>query len=291
MLHSMTGFGRGMTESPLAIQQWEIRSVNSRYLEIKWKLPSSIRFLEPLLEKNVRRHAFRGRLEINLYLRFTEKSPLAPALDTPMAESMLKMLGELARMRGDTFTPDYTLLLSIPSLWLESQCEYGEEFEFQLQEGLNLAIADWNEVRALEGEALGTDLSARIARMQEWTETIKDRVPEITAIRTRNLEERLNNAISGLEIEESRLLQEIVILADKMDVTEELTRLEVHLERLRNLLEEGICIGRKLEFTLQECFREINTCGNKLLDSQISGIVVDFKNELEKCREQAMNLE
>jgi len=105
--------------------------------------------------------------------------------------------------------------------------------------------------------------------------------------------ERLNENLQTLnmELDESRFLQEVVILCDKLDVSEELTRLRTHLERLRELLDAGADAGRRLDFTLQECFREIATCGNKAQDVQLSRLVVDFKNELEKCREQVQNLE
>ena len=107
------------------------------------------------------------------------------------------------------------------------------------------------------------------------------------------MRERLSEILAqqGGELDESRFLQEVVILTDKLDVTEELTRLRTHLDRLRELLNTGKDAGRRLDFTLQECFREINTCGNKTPDVQLSRLVVDFKNELEKCREQVQNLE
>ena len=106
------------------------------------------------------------------------------------------------------------------------------------------------------------------------------------------MRERLNEALEAVNgLDENRFLQEITILADRLDVTEELTRLHTHLARLHELLDAGKDAGRRLDFTLQECFREINTCGNKIPDVQLSRMVVDFKNELEKCREQVQNLE
>ena len=107
------------------------------------------------------------------------------------------------------------------------------------------------------------------------------------------LRERLSEALAAVngELEEGRFLQDMVVLSDTRDVSEELTRLHAHLERLRDLLEIGTDAGRRLDFTLQECFREIATCGNKIQDAQTSRLVVDFKNELEKCREQVQNLE
>ena len=136
-------------------------------------------------------------------------------------------------------------------------------------------------------------MHSRILRMEEWTGLIAERAPNIKEERANALRERLSEALSqnGQELEEGRFLQESVILADRLDVSEELTRLNTHLARLHDLLQTGGDAGRRLDFTLQECFREINTCGNKLPDVQLSRMVVDFKNELEKCREQVQNLE
>ena len=136
-------------------------------------------------------------------------------------------------------------------------------------------------------------MHSRILRMEEWTGLIAERAPNIKEERANALRERLSEALSqnGQELEEGRFLQEAVILADRLDVSEELTSLNTHLARLHDLLQTGGDAGRRLDFTLQECFREINTCGNKLPDVQLSRMVVDFKNELEKCREQVQNLE
>ena len=130
-------------------------------------------------------------------------------------------------------------------------------------------------------------------RREEWPTLWSARAPEIKDERCAALQERISTVLAEneQELDEARFLQEIVIYNDRLDVSEELTRLYTHLERLRQLLQDGTDAGRRLDFTLQECFREINTCGNKLPDAQLSRIIVDFKNELEKCREQVQNLE
>lgn len=293
MVFSMTGFGRCLVENGGITQQWEIKSVNSRHLDLKWRLPSSVRSLEPRLEKVVRRHASRGRVDISLQLQFAPD--MAPALhfDAAAASAMLDSLSLLAEERGDSWTPDYAALLSLPFLWGEAGDEVDEELVRQLEDGLTLALQDWNEARSKEGHALVTDMRARVLRMEEWTELIAQRAPEIKQERADAMRERIADALAtlGTELEEGRFLQEITLLSDRLDVSEELTRLQTHLERLRELMESGVDAGRRLDFTLQECFREINTCGNKLPDVQLSRLVVDFKNELEKCREQVQNLE
>lgn len=293
MLRSMTGFGRCLVENANLTQQWEVKSVNGRHLDLKWRLPVAVRSLEPRLEKVVRRFASRGRVDISLILQYAAGSAPSPRFDSLQAAAMLESLHALAASRGEDFTPDYNALLQISSLWGDTGEELDENVVALLEEGLALALEDWNEARATEGRALATDMHSRILRMQEWTGLIAERAPAIKEERANTLRERLGEVLaqSGQELEETRLLQEVVILADRLDVSEELTRLNTHLERLGNLLQSGGDAGRRLDFTLQECFREINTCGNKLPDVQLSRLVVDFKNELEKCREQVQNLE
>lgn len=293
MLRSMTGFGRCLVENTHTIQQWEIKSVNSRHLDLKWRLPLAVRSLEPRLEKVVRRFASRGRVDISLILQYAPGDAPAMRFDANQANAILDSLHALAQARNEDFTPDYNALMQISSLWGDNGEEMDEELTTSLEEGLALALEDWNEARATEGRALATDMHSRILRMEEWTGLIAERAPAIKEERAAILHERLGEALAqhGQELEEGRFLQEIVVLADRLDVSEELTRLTTHLERLHDLLQSGGDAGRRLDFTLQECFREINTCGNKLPDVQLSRLVVDFKNELEKCREQVQNLE
>ncbi len=293
MLRSMTGFGRCLVENIRTIQQWEVKSVNSRHLDLKWRLPLTVRSLEPRLEKVVRRFASRGRVDISLTLQYAPGEVPVARFDAGQANAMLDSLFSLAQARGDDFTPDYGALMQIPSLWNDTSDEMDEDVTTSLEEGLALALEDWNEARAAEGRALATDMHSRILRMEEWTGLIAERAPAIKEERANIMRERLGEALAqnGQELEEGRFLQEIVVLADRLDVSEELTRLSTHLARLHDLLQAGRDAGRRLDFTLQECFREINTCGNKLPDVQLSRLVVDFKNELEKCREQVQNLE
>ncbi|MCL1986218.1 MAG: YicC family protein [Betaproteobacteria bacterium] len=293
MPHSMTGFGRCIAEDEKFVQLWEIRSVNSRHLDLKWRLPLVVRSLETRLEKIVRRFAQRGRVEISLALKRVNGAQATAEFDALQATAMLDALAELAQNRNDNFVPDYNALLNLSMLWGDESSEADEELQARLEDGLDAALRDWNEARAREGRGLATDLHSRILRMEEWLARIEERAPAVKEERWRQVRERLNESLQALdmELDESRFLQEIVILCDKLDVSEELTRLRTHLERLRELLNTGADAGRRLDFTLQECFREISTCGNKAQDVQLSRLVVDFKNELEKCREQVQNLE
>lgn len=293
MLRSMTGFGRCIVEDARLSQQWEIKSVNSRYLDLKWRLPPLARYLEIPLEKVVKRFASRGRVEIELVLQFGPDRFPRPAFASQQASAMLDELHALAREREEEFTPDYSRLLTIPGLWGDPELYEVDDLSALLEQGLEVALEDWNESRAAEGARLGHDLEERLNQMQEWVAILGESAPAIKEERAQSMRERIAAILSSsdFELSEDRFLQEIVILADRLDVSEELTRLTAHLERMRQLLRTGTDAGRKLDFTLQECFREINTCGNKIQDAELSRIVVDFKNELEKCREQAQNLE
>lgn len=293
MPRSMTGFGRFLAESADSVQQWEIKSVNGRHLDLKWRLPQAFRCLEPLLEKIVRRHALRGRVDISLAFQRQRGPASASGFDADLASSMLDSLAALARQRGDGFAPDYAKLLLVPSLWGENGGSPDESLVSQLEAGLEEALADWNESRESEGLALAQDLESRVRRLEEWTQKLAAHAPAIKQERADALRGRMAEFLApdGLALEEGRFLQEVALLMDRLDVSEELTRLAAHLERLKELLQASGDVGRRLDFTLQECFREINTCGNKLPDIQLSRLVVDFKNELEKCREQVQNLE
>ena len=292
MLHSMTGFGRCFLEDDILTQTWEIRSVNNRFLDIKWRLPLFVRPLESRLERIVKRHASRGRVEITLNAQYTAM-PAAPQFNADQALAMLDTVAALAASRGNAFEPDYNRLLTMSALWQEDFDEMDDSCIASLEQGLSVALADWNESRRIEAKALEKDIVARILRMEEWLTVIEENAPDIKKERFETVRDRVQELLEqhGQILDENRFLQEIALMADKLDVSEEIIRLVTHMERLRELLASGEDAGRRLDFTMQETFREINTCGNKIQNAQISRLVVDFKNELEKCREQVQNLE
>ncbi|BFR47874.1 YicC family protein [Nitratidesulfovibrio sp. HK-II] len=293
MLRSMTGFGRSFLEDADWTQTWEVRSVNGRHLDMKWRLPVFVRNLEPRFEKVVRKFATRGRVDISLGLQLRRGDLGVVGFNDTQATAMLDTLSAFAAARGDAYSPDYNRMLGLSFLWEDAGAEPDEELLAGLESGLAAALADWNESRAREAKALAMDMTSRLIRMDEWVARIEERAPDIKEERFQNVRDRLSELLerAGSELDEGRFLQEITLLADKLDVSEELTRLRAHLDRLRELMAQGGDAGKRLDFTLQECFREINTCGNKIQDAQISRLVVDFKNELEKCREQVQNIE
>lgn len=291
-LKSMTGFGRSVKADNRYNLVFEIRSVNGRFLDIKWRLPSLVRAYENSFEKIVKQHSSRGRIEISLSLQSTE-NPDQVHFNAKQAHKMIDLLRDFAKDQNEDYVVDYNNLLKVSSLWAGTEEDIDDVFIDFVQDALRDALEDWNHSRIIEGEELAKDLSMRFERMKTWLSKIENKAPHIKELRFLNVKDRLQELLLSLEsnLEESRFLQEMVILSDKLDVSEETTRLHSHFKRLESLLEIGEEAGRKLDFTLQECFREINTCGNKIQDAELSILVVEFKNELEKCREQVQNLE
>ncbi|NJB69452.1 uncharacterized protein (TIGR00255 family) [Desulfobaculum xiamenense] len=293
MIKSMTGFGRFSSQSTDWSQAWEIRSVNGRHLDLKWRLPSSVRALETHFERIVREHALRGRVNVQLNLQVYRPEILGVELNQPLASAMLSQLMKFAVRNGDTFKPDYMRLMGMSFLWEDSASEPDPSLKADLENGLIKALDDWNEARSTEGRAMREDLVERIASLSGWLDELRSRTPQVKEIRFDTVEKRIQTVLDkyNVELDQDRLLQEVAIIADRIDVTEELTRLDAHLTQLGAVMENGADAGKRLDFLLQECFREINTCGNKAQDTEVSRLVVDFKAELEKCREQVQNIE
>ncbi|WP_243439494.1 YicC/YloC family endoribonuclease [Fundidesulfovibrio soli] len=293
MTKSMTGFGRSITDNPFASVVWEARSVNSRYLDLKWRLPLFLRSHESDLERVVRRYVERGRLEVVCNFQAHRAEALDFSLNKPMAKAMLLSVSELAEEMGQSFAPDYTRLLTISSLWQEGLKDAPAELMEALVAGLEKALEDHAASRQHEGELMAADILRRLDKLAGWHAEIKLQAPRVKEEKFQALRTRLSTVLEklGVESSEERVLQEVAVLADKLDITEELTRLGCHLDQIRALLGQDGDVGKRLDFLLQEAFREINTCGNKAQNIEISRVVVEFKAELEKCREQVQNIE
>ncbi len=289
----MTGYGARTLKNDSWTLSWEIKSVNSRYLDIKWRIPHTLYFLQGKWEKLIRAEAARGRLDISLSVQIHDPEILGIGFDRTMATAMLGQLDSFARETGYNFIPDLNLFLKMPSLWQESRAELDTLLEEDLNASLLQALEKWNRSRESEGTVLTQDIVARLHSLEAMTNDLAAMIKDNTTSRFNDLKLRLNKIMDemSMEMDENRLLQELIIMADKLDVSEEITRLRAHIQSMDQLLSKHGELGRKLDFILQEAFREINTCANKCQNTKMSRVTVDFKAELEKCREQAQNLE
>jgi uncharacterized protein (TIGR00255 family) len=293
MPKSMTGYGKSEQADDRWSMAWEIRSVNGKQLALRWKLPPFLFPQQTAWEALVREHAARGRVDISLILNARRAEDLGVALNGPMAGAMLDSLRNLAVDQGVRFEPDLNRLLNISFLWQDTLQEPDPELLSLLSAGLGQALRDWDESRTVEGQATAKDLGSRLQTLRSLHAGIAAKAPLVKEERFAALRERIREILSqeGVALDEGRLLQEIAYLADRLDVSEELARLTSHLDQIESMLDAPSETGRRLDFLLQESFREINTCGNKIQDLEASRLVVDFKVELEKCREQVQNLE
>lgn len=291
MIKSMTGYGAYEGETGLCRQSWEIKSVNGKQLGLRWRLPHFLKAQELAWEKTIREWALRGRVDIELRLEFISQDLTPLSFNRNLAETMISRLTASAREAGVAFQPDYNRFLSVPSLWQETPLSDQDGLGQDLEQGLIQALHNWDRSRVEEGRALSQDLSQRIAQLGGWVFEIETLSKELAQDKFESLKTRVNKLLAESEVEENRLYQELALIADKLDVSEELTRLSAHIQTLNKSLASGKVGGRELDFLLQECFREINTCGNKAQEVAVSQVVVKCKNELEKCREQVQNLE
>lgn len=292
-VQSMTGYGRYQQQDAAWEQVWEIRSVNSRYLEIKWRLPQSCRFMESEWDKAVREFLHRGRVEVSLDLRLLTPEAACPALNKAQVVGMVDQLRQMAKTLGHTFQPDLNQVLLAPALWLDNSAQLPADLTQALTQGLLTALKDIQQARLREGRALTADILLRLEHLSTIVEQIHPLAAELAPKRMQNLTDRVSILLTSVEknMDEARMLQELALLADKLDVSEELTRLGEHLPEANRILTTTQDPGRRLDFVFQECLREITTCGNKTQDALISRLVIEFKAELEKCREQIQNLE
>ena len=292
MARSMTGFGRaGYTASGLDITV-ELKSVNHRYFEFTSRLPRGYMYLEEKLKSFCQQQISRGKLEVSVIIEDKGAETAAVEANTALAEAYLnavKGLSERLRVKNDV---KMSSLMNIPELFtVKKQMLEEETVTSAVLAAAEEAMGSFIAMRDAEGEKLKADVLSRADEILRKVEYIEERSPEtVTAYRQR-LEQKIRELIADVQVGEQRLLTETAVFADKVAVSEETVRLRSHIEQLRQLLDGGGPVGRKLDFIVQEMNREANTIGSKAQDIDIARTVVDIKSEIEKIREQIQNIE
>lgn len=292
MIKSMTGFGRNeMSEEKRKITV-EIKSVNHRYLDVNIKMPKKLNFFEAAIRAELKKYMQRGKVDVFIaYEDFTESNVCVKYNKELAAEYM----GYLEKMAED-FGLDNDIRVSALSrypevLTMEEQSVDEEEIWKALCGAVQGAAEKFVETRLKEGEALKNDLIAKLDEMLEHLSFIEERSPQLVEEYKDKLRERVRELLEDTQIEESRLLLEVTLFADKICVDEELVRLRSHIETTRQTLIDGGSIGRKLDFIAQEMNREANTILSKTNNMEISNRAIELKTEIEKVREQIQNIE
>ncbi len=296
-LRSMTGFGRGEAPAPDGRVVVELRSVNHRFCEVALRLPGRYGQVEARLRKLVAERVARGRVDVTVTVQAEGGAARGPAIDWEVAEGLRARLTELKARLGLPGEVDLALLAAQRGVFVAEEPAPEPAWE-PLASAAGAALDALSAMRAEEGLALTADFRGRLDSMSVLVEEVAARAPGVPAEYRDRLAARvralLGDGTSGharRAVDPGRLETEVALLADRADVTEEITRLRSHLVQLGQLLEVGEPVGRKLEFLLQEVHREVNTIGSKSTDMGITQAVLSLKAELERLREQVANVE
>ncbi|MFN5006683.1 MAG: YicC/YloC family endoribonuclease [Ignavibacteria bacterium] len=291
-MKSMTGFAKSENNDHGINAIVEIKSVNGRYLEPSIKLPRTLSSKEIEVRDMLRKALNRGSVFVNVQVEYAEGEAKIPSINIDKAKAIHGMLLNLQKELQSDDSVNLNQVLTFSQHFIESDKDDIAELQWTVvREALKQALKSLDAVKTQEGNELSADMLMRINTIEQSLvyveERSKTRIPE----ERERLRQKLALLLDNDEIEEHRMNQEIIILADKLDVSEESVRLRSHIKYFRELLNDSEPIGRKLNFLTQELNREINTIGSKANDADIARIVVGMKEELERIREQAQNIE
>ena len=292
MIKSMTGYGRAVQTVNGREFTVEVRSVNNRYLDASVRLPRMLSFGEDALKSRIKAAVSRGKVEMFVTVRSEGGEEVTVTLNKPVLEGYLAALGQMVSEYGVKDEITTATLSRLPDVFTVDKPQVDEEqLLADLLSVADVALENYNAMRAKEGAALDADLLSRGATILGFVELVEQGNGQTVADYRARLEAKLREVLENTAIDESRILTEAAIFADKVAVDEETVRLRSHLQQMNDMLTSGGAIGRKLDFLLQEMNREANTIGSKCTDVKLARIVVDIKAELEKIREQTQNIE
>ena len=290
MLRSMTGFGAAAGEAAGRALRVEVRAVNHRHLQVKTRVASEVQSLEPEIEALVRKRLRRGMVHLNIQVE-RASTGIEDAIDVEAAERYREVLAELSLRFGGGGAIPVETVLALPGV-VSSSAETEIRDSKSVLKLVGAALDELERMREAEGAALAADLHKNAKAIAKLVARIEKRCPKVVREHHAALAKRAGELLGDSNAIDPRdLARELALLADKLDVSEELSRLESHLEQLDKFLEAGGDIGRKLDFLVQEIFREANTIGSKCSDAPTAHMVVDVKTHIERLREQVQNVE
>jgi uncharacterized protein (TIGR00255 family) len=288
----MTGYGKGEASAPNGNFVVEIRSVNHRYGEISVRLPRSFYALENEIKRQAASTLKRGKIDISVQWEETAAASNSPQLDMAVARGYYEAYSRLAKELNLPQDAAPSFIMSQKGVMKEAAGVLDEtELQPHLLAAVQAAVAALDAMRIREGEALAGDLQGRRRQIAELSDLIGERTPQVVMEYRQKLKIRLEQLLDGAEMDQGRLAQEVALLADRSDITEELVRLSSHFSQFDEAFRSSEPVGRKLDFLMQEMNREVNTIGSKSNDAGITNLVIRIKAEMEKMREQVQNVE
>ena len=292
MIRSMTGYGRSETVCEGQKITVEMKSVNHRFLELSMRLPSVLFQLETELKKKISEKCKRGRIEINVRIEGENADNSKINYNTDTARGYFDMLSKIKEEFKLSDEISLRTLTSFRDIFTTpAETQLSPELINAVNSGLLEAVTMMIKMRQDEGAVMYQDMQARLGVIKEIVATIKARAPQVVVEYQRRLADKIKELAAGYTLDEARLAQEVAIMAERSDITEEIVRLQSHIGQFDVLLQSDEAEGKKIDFLLQEMNREINTIGSKSNDLEIARQVIEAKSEMNKVREQAQNIE
>ena len=292
LIKSMTGYGRAVETVNGREFTVELRSVNNRYLDCTVKLPRMLSFAEDTVKQAIKASVSRGKVDMYITVRSEAGDELQVSLNKNVLEGYLAAMRQMVTEYGVTDDISVSSLSRISDIFVVEKPQVDEEqLLADLMGVVNKALEGYDAMRCTEGVALDRDLRTRGETILGYVAQVEQGNAQTVIDYRARLENKLREVLENKSIDESRILTEAAIFADKVAVDEETVRLRSHLKQMNTMLDGGGAVGRKLDFLLQEMNREANTIGSKCTDVALARIVVDIKAELEKIREQTQNIE
>ena len=292
MIKSMTGYGRAVETVNGREFTVELRSVNNRYLDCSVRIPRMLSFAEDAVKQAVKASVSRGKVDVFITVRSEAGDEVQVSLNRSVLQSYLNAMRQMVDEFGVSDDISVSAVSRLPEVFVIEKPQVDEEqLLSDLMSVVAKALEGYDAMRCAEGEALDRDLRSRGQTILELVSQVEAGNGKTVSDYRARLEAKLREVLANTAIDESRILTEAAIFADKVAVDEETVRLRSHLKQMNNMLTAGGAMGRKLDFLLQEMNREANTIGSKCTDVALARIVVDIKAELEKIREQTQNIE
>lgn len=292
MLRSMTGYGYGEVSSEEYKFCVEIKTINHRFCEIFLRIPGLLSPLEEQIKKKIRGRVVRGRVDVNIKLENLAGKRYSVKVDKNLALAYYKAIRELKENLQIEDQIKIKHLISLPEVLGVQEVESDiTSMQPGIEKAVETALDELVKMREREGRILAEDILGRMKRIAGFLQEVEKRAPRVLEDYCSRLNKKLREWVDAEIIGHDRISAEVALFAERSDITEEIVRLQSHLQQMEKYIADGGIVGRKLDFLVQEMYREVNTIGAKANDSNISALVVELKGEIEKIREQVQNIE
>ncbi len=289
----MTGFGRGAVSKENFAVSVEIKTVNNRFLDLNLRLANELQNLEANLKRAIQTRLSRGRVDV--FVNYERTSEIVYEINRPLIAGYISALKQMQAEFSLSGEPDFNYIARLPNALQPKTEDLSEEFSNGIETAINLALDELEKMRETEGESLKNDLENLLSEIETHLPKIESESGNVADEYRQKLTKRIENLLAKsdaqIELDQSRLAQEVAYLADKSDIAEEITRLKSHIEQFRGIMDEEKEIGKRLDFLTQELNREANTIASKTNNLTVKESALQIKSAIEKIREQIQNVE